>query len=249
MARAFRHYIPGLIWHVTQRCHNQNFLFRFPFYRSRWLYWMDQANQRFQISVLNYAITSNHIQLLVMSNAEENHIARTMHLVSGRTAWEFNHRKNRNGSFWGDRYHATAVESDTHLHRCMIYIDMNMVRAGVVKHPRDWQDCGYHELIGDNKKYILIDRTRLLDLLQTEERSFREMYDTNIVEHLDKKNFQREKHWTEGIAVGSQDFVMGVKNKLGYKAKGRRVLKESDFYQLREPRASYLRFRSTKKVV
>jgi hypothetical protein len=34
-----------------------------------------------------------------------------------------------------DRYHATAVQADEHLYRCMIYIDLNMVRAGVVNHP------------------------------------------------------------------------------------------------------------------
>jgi len=41
----------------------------------------------------------------------------------------------RKGAFWEDRYHATAVEKERHLIRCMIYIDLNMVRAGVVDHP------------------------------------------------------------------------------------------------------------------
>jgi putative transposase len=43
--------------------------------------------------------------------------------------------KNRKGVFWQDRYHATAVESNHHLCQCIAYIDMNMVRAGVVDHP------------------------------------------------------------------------------------------------------------------
>jgi precorrin isomerase len=25
------------------------------------------------------------------------------------------------------------------LHECVVYIDLNMVRAGVVKHPREWE--------------------------------------------------------------------------------------------------------------
>jgi putative transposase len=28
----------------------------------------------------------------------------------------------------------------------MVYIDLNMVRAGVVDHPSEWPDCGYHEI-------------------------------------------------------------------------------------------------------
>ena len=39
--------------------------------------------------------------------------------MSGRTAQEYNLRKNRKGAFWEDRYHATAVESKDHLLRCL----------------------------------------------------------------------------------------------------------------------------------
>ena len=52
-----------------------------------------------------------------------------MQLIAGRTALEYNQRKGRQGAFWEDRYHATAIEADEHLHRCLIYIDLNMVRA------------------------------------------------------------------------------------------------------------------------
>ena len=37
--------------------------------------------------------------------------------------------KGRQGAFWEDRYHATAIDADEHLHRCVVYIDLNMVRA------------------------------------------------------------------------------------------------------------------------
>ena len=30
-----------------------------------------------------------------------------------------------------------GIEADEHLHRCRVYIDLNMVRAGVVNHPYD----------------------------------------------------------------------------------------------------------------
>ena len=52
-----------------------------------------------------------------------------MQLIAGRTAQEYNQRKGKQGAFWEDRYHATATETDEHLHRCLIYVDLNMVRA------------------------------------------------------------------------------------------------------------------------
>ena len=36
-----------------------------------------------------------------------------MQLIAGRTAQEYNQRKGRQGAFWDDRYHATAIEART----------------------------------------------------------------------------------------------------------------------------------------
>ena len=73
-------------------------------------------------------MTSNHIHLLVKDTGSEV-AAQRMQLIAGRTAQEYNQRKDRRGAFWEDRYHATAIEADGHLHRCLIYIDLNMIRA------------------------------------------------------------------------------------------------------------------------
>jgi hypothetical protein len=39
----------------------------------------------------------------------------------------------------------------------MVYIDTNMVRAGVVSHPSMWPFSGYNQIQGPRKKNILID--------------------------------------------------------------------------------------------
>jgi hypothetical protein len=61
------------------------------------------------------------------------------------------------GAFWEDRYHATAIEADEHLHRCLVYIDLNMVRAGRVNHPREWVHSGYGEIQEPPERYAIID--------------------------------------------------------------------------------------------
>jgi hypothetical protein len=87
-----------------------------------------------------------------------------MQLIAGRTAQEYNQRKGRQGGFWEDRYHATAVQADEHLHRCMVYIDLNMVRAGVVNHPEKWKDSGFNEIQKSPKRYAIIDVQSLSEL-------------------------------------------------------------------------------------
>ena len=71
-----------------------------------------------------------------------------MQSLEGDFAQFYNRRKGRQNAFWGDRYHATMIESGEHLWGCLLYIDLNMVRAGVVDHPKDWPWTGYQELMG-----------------------------------------------------------------------------------------------------
>jgi putative transposase len=64
-------------------------------------------------------------------------ISKSMQLIAARTGQEYNIRKHRKGAFWEDRYHATAIEKNAHLNRCLVYIDLNMVRAGSWIIPKD----------------------------------------------------------------------------------------------------------------
>ena len=64
MPRANRYFIPGYTWHITHRCHKQEFLLKFIRDRRKWISWLYEAKKRFGLAVLNYTVTSNHIHLL-----------------------------------------------------------------------------------------------------------------------------------------------------------------------------------------
>jgi len=66
---------------------------------------------------------SNHVHLLVQDTGNDA-IPRSMQLMAGRVGQAYHQRKQRNGAFWKDRYHATAFDADTHLVRCVTNIDM-----------------------------------------------------------------------------------------------------------------------------
>lgn len=145
MPRANRHRVAGQIWHITERCHRKQFLLKFARDRHLWVTWLYEARRRFDLCVLDHQVTSNHVHLLVLDRGRDE-IAAAMQLIAGRTAQSFNERKGRQGAFWQDRYHATAVDTEGHLARCLVCIDLNMVRATAVRHPREWTAAGYHEI-------------------------------------------------------------------------------------------------------
>ena len=240
MARAKRHFIPGYIWHITHRCHKREFLLKSSKDRRRYLQWLYQARKRYGFKILNYMVTSNHVHLLVADGGNRDVIPKPMKLVAGRTGQEYNQRKNRKGAFWEDRYHATAVESGDHLARCMVYIDTNMVRAGVVSHPSKWPFCGYNEIQEPRRKNILIDYPKLQRLFGS--RSYDQLRKSHkgwIDAYLGDGNKKRQDEWTASIAVGGRTFVDTVKAVLGFKAKGRNVIEGGEGYQLREGGVRY----------
>jgi putative transposase len=241
MARAKRHYIPGHVWHITHRCHKREFLLKFPRDRRRWIEWLYQAKKRYGVSVLNYMVTSNHVHLLVFDDGRPNVISDSIKLVAGRTGQEYNMRKNRMGAFWQDRYHATAVESNRHLRQCITYIDMNMFRAGVVKHPAQWEFCGYYEIQKPKKRKGIIDFERLMDLLGFKKYDdLKEAHKQWVEMAVQTGDRDRESKWTQSIAVGSKAFIEKLKQSLGFKAKGRKIIDGvDDTFELREVLPSY----------
>jgi REP element-mobilizing transposase RayT len=240
MPRANRHYIPGVVWHITHRCHKKEFLLKFARDRRRWLQWLFEARKRFGLSVLNYMVTSNHIHLLVRDMGSRDVIPKSMQLIAGRTGQEYNQRKQRKGAFWEDRYHATAVETNKHLIQCMVYMDMNMVRAGVVRYPSEWGFSWYNEIQAPHERYALIDYEgvrKLLDFRGMDELT--EAYRGWIQEAIDNGKHSRDGKWTQSVAVGSEAFVTEAKEKLGGKGIGREVIGRNGSYELREPPAPY----------
>lgn len=239
MPRANRYFIPGHVWHITHRCHRSEFLLKFFRDRKRWRYWLFEAKKRFGLSVLNYIVTSNHIHLLV-KDTRQDVIARSIQLIAGRTAQEYNQRKNRKGAFWEDRYHATAIDTEGYLAQCLVYIDMNMVRTGVVSHPSDWPSSGYHEIQNPPDRYGVIDYLALMELLGINNLAQLQSEHRRWVEaELKKDSTLRKPIWSESLAVGSQEYVQGVKKALGVSAKARQIETQEGLYRVRESRASY----------
>ena len=195
-------------FHVTHRCQERRFLLKFEVDRRDYVVRLRDAAREYGVSVLNYVITSNHVHLLLWTD-DETGISAMMRSLQGAVGRAFNRRKEREGAFWSDRYHPTLIQNGAHLGRCLFYIDMNMVRAKAVEHPRKWACCGYHELSGSRQRYRVLDRERLLHCLNAPcaFAEFEEWYRLTLEEKLACAYHAREPLWSECVAVGDRDWV------------------------------------------
>ena len=132
------------------------------------------------------------------------------------------------------------METGRHFLQCLVYIDLNMVRAGVIVHPIEWIFGGYHEIQKPRRKCALIAYERLHKLSGFD--SYDQFTDAHrrwVASLLEDGDCVREGKWTQSIAVGTQGYVEKTKQKLGIRAKGRKVVETGEAYQLREPQVSY----------
>ena len=116
-----------------------------------------------------------------------------------------------------------------------------MVRAGVVNHLSEWEFCGYNEIQEPPERYGVIDRLGLQHLCGfSDTEQFTAQHRQWVSEAIVNGCNQREKCWSESIAIGSSSFVEETKIKLGIKAIGRRVEEQrNDQYVLREEPVAY----------
>lgn len=240
MPRANRYFLPGYVWHITHRCHKREFLLKFARTRQRYLHWLFQARRRYAVDVLNYTVTSNHIHLIIRNRGDENEIPATLQLVAGRSAQEYNLRKGRKGAFWEDRYHATAIEAGSHLQRCLTYVDLNMVRAGAVRHPEEWAHGGYYEIQGNRRRNTIINLGALAEALglgSLEE--LRTAHREWVAGALNDELQRREDIWSQSLAVGSAEFVRQTQSELGRQGRYRSRLERDGKCVLREAEENY----------
>ena len=196
-------------YHVTHRCQERRLLLKFQKDRRRYLRRLREATGKYDVSVLDYIVTSNHVHLLFHAGSATE-VSGAMRYIQGNSARDYNLRKRREGAFWRGRYHPTMIQDGGHLSRCIFYIDMNMVRARKCTHPSGWAESGYHELTGKRHRYRIVDMGQLLKCLghkgETEE--FRKWYERTLEDYMSSNYHAREAIWSESLAIGSREWLL-----------------------------------------
>ena len=216
MPRANRYLVSGPVFHLTHRCHNGDFLFRFAKDRDAYRSMLRaKLGAHKDLRMLTYCITSNHVHLLLSNRGTNQSVSRFMQEVQGQFAQAYNLKRKRRGAFWSDRYHVTMIDSEAYLWRCMRYIDMNMVRAGAVDHPSDWAWCGFQELSGIRLRYRLLAMDEVCRRTnQQDEKALGTWYTQWLNEAVDDEVRVRNAQWSGSIAIGSKAFVQSIGNQI-----------------------------------
>jgi REP element-mobilizing transposase RayT len=150
----------------------------------------------------------------------------------------YNKRHNRKGYFWGDRFKSLIVQNGFSLVNLLAYVDLNPVRAGIVKRPEAYRWCslGYHVQTANKDDLLSIDfGMKEWNEFDPSEivRTYRQFVyetgamntgkgkpmDSKIVKKERKKNFElkrfelfcyRTRYFSDAGILGSKEFVQEV---------------------------------------
>jgi putative transposase len=143
MARLPRFFVPGVPLHVIQRGNNRGILFSQITDYQVYLDWLKEAAQWHGCAIHAYVLMPNHVHLLVTPTHQDS-LPKTFQSLGRRYVQYFNATYERTGTLWEGRYRATLIEPEAYLLTCCRYIELNPLRAEMVRHPRDYRWSSYH---------------------------------------------------------------------------------------------------------
>lgn len=148
MPRYARLFVPGIPAHIVQRGHDRDVVFIEQGDRQYYLDNLVEAKDRYDIDVHAFCLMTNHVHLLISPGPEAATISEFMRVLAARQTRHINKRGNRTGTLWEGRFKASLVDTSSYVLACYRYIELNPVRAGMVRHPAEYEWSSYRHNAG-----------------------------------------------------------------------------------------------------
>ena len=212
MARLPRLTLPGLPHHIIQRGNNRQSIFGGKADYELLLRLLDESARKFKVAIHGYVLMSNHFHLLATPDDAQG-VPRMMQAVGRSYVRVYNDQNSRTGTLWEGRYRSTLIQAERYLLACMVYIDLNPVRAHIAADPAEYPWSSYLHLVGRRSDRLITPHPLYWELGNTpfaREHAYRELVHSGISE-------QQKQALTEstlrGWALGEADYVADLQRR------------------------------------
>ena len=207
MPRRARITIAGIPWHVIQRGNNRSACFYAEEDYRRYLETLHEQATQHGCAIHAYVLMTNHVHLLLTPNRPDG-VALLMKHLGQRYVQYINRTYRRSGTLWEGRFRSCLTQSEDYVLSCYRYIELNPVRADMVRHPRDycWSSYrangeGYPDpVITPHEEYLRLGRDAYRDLFTA---------------HMDPERISEIRKATNGnYALGDGRFTAEIEQAL-----------------------------------
>ena len=144
MARLPRLNLPNIPQHVIQRGNNRQACFFTEQDYTVYLDKLKEYSKKNKVAVHSFVLMTNHVHLL-LTPEEPGGVSRLLQSLGRYYVRYINQTYKRTGTLWEGRYKSTLVDCENHFLTVSRYIELNPVRAGMVKHPVEYPWSSYQK--------------------------------------------------------------------------------------------------------
>jgi putative transposase len=142
MPRPKRIRIAAISQHLIHRGNDRLDIFRCERDHLVFLTMLKDASVRFRTAIHGYVLMKTHFHVLGTPEVQ-NAIEKTMQVLGTRYVRYFNRCYGRTGTLFEGKYEASIVDDERYWISCLRYIELNPVRAGIVKTPDEYRWSSY----------------------------------------------------------------------------------------------------------
>ena len=214
MPRLQRVMAAGFPQHVIQRGNNRETCFFAEADYVTYLHWLERAARTYQVAIHAYVLMPNHVHLLATPGLEGG-VSRMMQYLGRHYVQYINKTYRRSGTLWERRFHASVIETETYLLTLQRFIELNPVRAGMVKTPEEYRWSSAKDHLGLPGGSMVVDHDVYLRLGASREERIR-AYAALMREPLEGRALlQIRDAVRQGCALGSDEFKDQIEIQLG----------------------------------
>lgn len=142
MARLSRVSPIGIPQHIVQRGNNRQVCFGGEEDMKAYLNWLKKFSKKYFVDVHAWVLMTNHVHLLCTPQAEQA-ISQMMQSIGRMYVQYYNYTYQRSGTLWEGRFKSSLIQSERYLLELYRYIELNPVRANMVKEPSEYRWSSY----------------------------------------------------------------------------------------------------------
>ena len=216
MSRTARIAPKEYIYHILIRGNNREDVFKDVKDYKKYIEILKRYKEKYKFRLYHYILMRNHVHLVIEPIKKGGTLAEIMKSINLSYVQYYKFRYKHIGHFWQDRYKSIIISKDEYLLACGSYVELNPVRAGIVKDPRDYKWSSYN-VYAYGKANSLVDEHSIYKGLSKNDRERRKRYREFV------KRMLREKEAMKGemdrrVIYGSKEFIDKVRKKYNIEA-------------------------------
>lgn len=203
------------VYHILIRGNNKQNIFKDEEDFLEFIEILKKYKEKYQFKLYHYVLMTNHVHLVMETITKGGDLSQIMKGINLSYAQYFKAKYKHTGHIWQDRFKSILISKDEYLLACGSYVELNPVRARMVKEPQEYPWSSYKANAYGKRDDLLDDHIIYNNLFRDQD--VRREYRKFILQMMQKNEAMRGEMDRRTI-YGSGEFIKEVNKRFKIEA-------------------------------